>query len=109
GAGQIRNPKSEIRILGIPLVLFLVFCTFQLIPLPPFLLKVISPQTLETYRQILPGWPEPVPYAELASMEQRAKSEEQSEMAVSGVRSSVLGSREEQRTNSKEQGAGSTE
>jgi len=86
GAGQIRNRKSEIRNLAIPLVLFLVFCAMQLVPLPPSLLKILSPQTFETYKQILPGWPERVPYSELESIEQSGGSAEPRVNAINGER-----------------------
>jgi O-antigen ligase/tetratricopeptide (TPR) repeat protein len=59
------------------LALFTLLVAAQLLPLPPSILRAISPQTFETYRQILPGWPERAPYGELASMEQGAGSTEQ--------------------------------
>ena len=51
-----------------PLALFLIFILFQLIPLPPSLLRVFSPQTYELYTQVLPGWPLRAPYADLGQM-----------------------------------------
>jgi O-antigen ligase/Flp pilus assembly protein TadD len=74
---EFRNSNFELFRFAIPLMLFLALVGFQLIPLPPSLLKIISPQTFETYRQILPGWPEREPYGELGSMEQGAGSTEQ--------------------------------
>ena len=73
---QHPTPKTQNRCtpLALPLALFIALCLFQLVPLPPPLLKIISPQTYETYTQILPGWPERPPYAELASLEQSAPS-----------------------------------
>ncbi len=73
-AEKIRNSKSEIRNSAIPLTVFLLLVSFQLIPLPPSFLQVISPQTFEVYKQSLPGWPERIPYAELAGREEGAGS-----------------------------------
>jgi len=44
--------------LALPLVLFLVLLMFQLTPLPPALLKRLSPTTYELYSLTLPGWPD---------------------------------------------------
>src|SRR5207253_978178 len=44
--------------------LFIALALFQLAPLPPALLRTLSPQTYEFYTQVLPGWPERVPYGE---------------------------------------------
>src|SRR3989442_14576567 len=56
GTEKIRNSKSEIRNCAIPLALFIALALFQLAPLPPSLLRIISPQTYEFYTQVLPGW-----------------------------------------------------
>lgn len=50
---------------ALPLLLFtgLIFC--QLMPLPPALLRVISPSTFEFYSQIFFGWPQQAPYGDL--------------------------------------------
>ncbi len=40
-----------------PLVLFLAVVLFQLIPLPPSVLRVLSPSTYELYVRSFPGWP----------------------------------------------------
>ncbi len=69
------NTQSRLPPLVLPLALFLALCAMQLVPLPPSLLKIISPQTFEVYKQSLPGWPESVPYAEFESVEQGAKGE----------------------------------
>src|SRR5713226_6495081 len=50
---------------ALSLALFLLFVLFQLLPLPPSLLRVLSPQTFAYYIHSLPGWPEKVPYAEI--------------------------------------------
>ncbi len=41
-----------------PLVLFIAVVLFQLIPLPPSVLRVLSPSTYGLYARSLPGWPE---------------------------------------------------
>ena len=95
---EIRNSKFEISssALALPLTLFLVLVLFQMIPLPPSFLRVLSPQTHEIYTRSLPGWPSEIPYANLVGgKEQRAESREQGgqKSAVSGQRSAVSGQR----------------
>jgi hypothetical protein len=75
------NTRERLMPLALPLALFIALCAMQLVPLPPSLLKVISPSTFEVYKQSLPGWPESAPYAELLSMEQGAGSEEPAQSA----------------------------
>ena len=41
----------------VPLVLFIGFVMFQLVPLPPLMERVISPTTYEIYSRTFPGWP----------------------------------------------------
>ena len=43
--------------LAFPLVLFIGFVLFQLLPLPPPVEGVISPMTYEIYSRAFPGWP----------------------------------------------------
>ncbi len=38
-------------------------CSFQLAPLPPRVIKVISPATYRLYQKSLPGWPRRIVYA----------------------------------------------
>ena len=59
---------SRLTPLALPLALFFALVLFQLIPLPPSLLRIFSPQTYELYTQVLPGWPLRVPYADLGQM-----------------------------------------
>lgn len=51
------------RPIWIPLVALLAFVAFQMVPLPPGLLRVLSPSTHEAYSLALPGWPQTAPYA----------------------------------------------
>ena len=62
---EMPNSRFEISKSALPLALFLIFILFQLLPLPPFLLKVLSPQTFEYYSHTLPGWPERALYKEI--------------------------------------------
>lgn len=43
--------------LFLPLMSFIALLLFQLIPLPPVILKQLSPTTYELYSLTLPGWP----------------------------------------------------
>src|SRR3990172_4037152 len=95
---EIRNSKFEISSssLALPLTLFLVLVLFQMIPLPPSFLRVLSPQTHELYTRSLPGWPSEIPYANLVvGEEQRAESREQSgqKSEGSGQKSAVRSQR----------------
>lgn len=42
--------------LGIPIVLFLGLVVLQLLPLPPSILRAVSPETGRTFARSLPGW-----------------------------------------------------
>ena len=50
------------RRLWLPLAGFLAVVALQLLPLPPGVLRVVSPSTYELYSLALPGWPEKAPY-----------------------------------------------
>jgi O-antigen ligase/tetratricopeptide (TPR) repeat protein len=56
---------TQLRGLVVPLGLFIVFIAFQLVPLPPTLLRVLSPSTYQLYSVSLSGWPETAPYQKL--------------------------------------------
>lgn len=51
--------------LAIPFALFIAVVLIQLLPLPPSLLGLISPNSYTLYQTSLPGWPERTPYSEL--------------------------------------------
>jgi len=51
--------------VAVPLGLFIAFIAFQLVPLPPTLLQVLSPSTYRLYSVSLSGWPETAPYQKL--------------------------------------------
>src|SRR2546425_12496252 len=70
GLGVRRTPNiNRLTPYALPLTLFIAVSTFQLVPLPPELLRIVSPKTYETYRQILPGWPDKVPYGDLSEID----------------------------------------
>jgi O-antigen ligase/tetratricopeptide (TPR) repeat protein len=91
----IPNTQDRLTPLALPLSLFVALVVFQLVPLPPSVLKIISPQTYEAYTQILPGWPERLPYQDLPPevRDQRSEVSESSGSGseVSGRWSSVVG------------------
>ncbi len=49
--GFIKTP------LNIPIIIFIGLILFQLVPLPPGVLKIISPNTYQLYKATTPGWP----------------------------------------------------
>ena len=77
----IRNPKSEIRNsninrfgfiktpLTIPIIIFVGLILFQLTPLPPGVLKILSPNTYKLYKTTLPDWQTSNPNQQLARMD----------------------------------------
>ena len=54
-AGVLRAVRTP---LNLPILLFLVLVGLQLLPLPPALLHVVSPQTYALNQRALEGWPE---------------------------------------------------
>jgi tetratricopeptide (TPR) repeat protein/O-antigen ligase len=54
------------RALGIPLALLLILIAAQIVPLPPRVLRVISPATYDLYSHVYPDWPARAPYADVA-------------------------------------------
>ncbi|NOT57463.1 MAG: O-antigen ligase family protein, partial [Deltaproteobacteria bacterium] len=62
---QSHAPFSfPLRSLLMPLVLLVGVVLLQLCPLPPALLRVVSPATYTLYSHVLPGWPGQVVYNE---------------------------------------------
>lgn len=58
-----RLPAPAAR-LWAPLAGLVGLVAFELVPLPPPVLRAISPATYAFYQTALPGWPERAPYAE---------------------------------------------
>lgn len=56
-----RPPQGLLSLL-IPAALFLSLAVFQLVPLPPGLMRVLSPSTYRLDATSLPGWPNRDPY-----------------------------------------------
>ena len=52
------SSSDHLAPLALPLAVFIALALFQLVPLPPSWLRVLSPQTHQLYTQSLPGWPE---------------------------------------------------
>ncbi len=50
--------------LASPVVLLLGFVLFQLLPLPPPVLRQLSPQAYRLYEKSLPGWPKRIVYTD---------------------------------------------
>jgi hypothetical protein len=63
------NPISEIassesRSLLLPASIFAALVVFQVLPLPPVLIRFLSASTYQVFVHALPGWPRTMPYAE---------------------------------------------
>jgi O-antigen ligase/tetratricopeptide (TPR) repeat protein len=69
GARPARIAVAKVDLVGIalPLTLFALLLVVQLLPLPPALLRVVSPATYRLYSESFPGWPETAPYQALRS------------------------------------------
>jgi len=59
--------------LAVPYGLFLGLVLMQLMPLPPSLLGLISPNSYALYQTSLPGWPDRTPYSELTQNSRRGE------------------------------------
>ena len=51
------HPTRSLRSLLTPLLLFVGLMLLQLCPLPPSVLRLVSPATSSFYERLLPGWP----------------------------------------------------
>jgi tetratricopeptide (TPR) repeat protein len=56
--------RREFRAIALAAGAFLTFLLFQLVPLPPPILKVLSPHSYDLYRNSLPGWPDSLVYSD---------------------------------------------
>ena len=63
--GDSPAPENHalMRALGFPIALLLILVAVQLVPMPPAMLRVLSPATYDLYTRAFPGWPERAPYA----------------------------------------------
>ncbi len=55
-------PRADLIAIAQPAALFAMLLGFQLVPLPPPLMRVISPATYRLYSESFPGWPKTAPY-----------------------------------------------
>lgn len=64
GAKPARSAVKLANLVGLalPASLFALLLGFQIAPLPPALMRVISPATYRLYTESLPGWPQTAPY-----------------------------------------------
>jgi tetratricopeptide (TPR) repeat protein len=62
---RIAIPRSDLASFALPSALFALLLVFQVTPLPPAMMRVISPATYRLYRESLPEWPRSAPYAAL--------------------------------------------
>lgn len=57
--------NADLRRLALPLALFVGLLLFQIAPLPPPVMRLISPATYRLYAMSFPGWPQTAPYQAL--------------------------------------------
>ena len=57
--------RSDLVEIALPATLFALLLGFQLLPLPPALMRLISPATYRVYGESFPGWPKAAPYEAL--------------------------------------------
>jgi tetratricopeptide (TPR) repeat protein len=62
-SGLSNFTRPELYSLVVPAVLLVGFVLFQLVPLPPTVLRQLSPQAYRLYERSLPGWPKRIVYA----------------------------------------------
>ena len=60
--------RSRIRGISLPLLLLLALCVMQLLPLPPAMVRMLSPATYRVYAESLDGWPSERPYQWLEAL-----------------------------------------
>jgi len=63
GAAFPSLARREFRSLVMATGAFLIFLMCQLIPMPPPLIKILSPHSYDLYRNSIPGWPDAPVYA----------------------------------------------
>jgi len=68
--------------LALPLGLFLALVAFQLVPLPPPVLRAISPATYHLYVRTLDGWPTHPAYGAMLALPDRDAPEERLEAVL---------------------------
>jgi len=64
--GSTDEANRRVRRWGAPLLCFGAVVLLELLPLPPPVLRLVSPHTYSLYRDNLPGWPEQAAFDELS-------------------------------------------
>jgi tetratricopeptide (TPR) repeat protein/O-antigen ligase len=54
--------RSDLLGLALPVALFGLLLAFQITPVPPPVMRIISPATYRLYTHSFPGWPQTAPY-----------------------------------------------
>ncbi len=75
GTGLAPAASGDFRALAPPMLAVLSLLTLQLIPLPPAMLRVVSPHSYELYRESLPGWPSQTVYGDAAYVRPAPKAD----------------------------------
>ena len=67
GGGRLMRDGGRLAAstVVLPIVLVLALMGFEMMPLPPALLAILSPAAYETYTRALPGWPTQAPYRDV--------------------------------------------
>ncbi len=66
-ASTAAEGESDARTIAIPFVIIAAFVIFQITPLPPSIVRALSPSTFEVYSHALDGWPGSRPYDNFGS------------------------------------------
>ncbi len=72
----------DFRALAIPTLALLGFIAFQLVPLPPRVIAVLSPQAHQLYVRSLPGWPTQLVYQQREFQQSFAKRKRSADPVV---------------------------
>ncbi|MGH7780006.1 MAG: O-antigen ligase family protein [Candidatus Binataceae bacterium] len=72
---QFQPALANLAPIALPLGLFVAFAALALLPLPPTLLRAISPATYSMYAKSLPGWPHEAPYSAMSRLPNRNAAE----------------------------------
>jgi O-antigen ligase/tetratricopeptide (TPR) repeat protein len=62
---QYQPAFANLRPIALPLALFIAFAALAMLPMPPVMLRLLSPSTYTLYAKTLPGWPNQAPYRDL--------------------------------------------
>lgn len=66
--GSTTAANDRLRGWSLPMLCFGALAVVQLLPLPPAVLRVLSPNTYALYRDHLLGWPDDKPFSQLDSI-----------------------------------------